>query len=92
MTQQAQLVFPPCDTKELFYIPLEPRKEKIILSVAQFRFVLFLLGYYTFRIQKYFGKYALGLKKTINYKLKPFTILLILFQTTKDWKKTRGPD
>lgn len=32
----AKILFPPCDTKDLMTIPLQPR-ERIILSVAQFR-------------------------------------------------------
>ena len=47
MTQHVQLVFPPCDTKELFHIPLEPRNEKIILSVAQFRYFFYPFSEYT---------------------------------------------
>jgi alpha-1,2-mannosyltransferase len=39
----AQIVYPPCETGELKYFPLSNR-ERVILSVAQFRFVILSLS------------------------------------------------
>ena len=38
--KDAKIVYPPCDTREMAKFPLEGR-ERIILSVAQFRYVPF---------------------------------------------------
>jgi alpha-1,2-mannosyltransferase len=40
----ARIVYPPCDTRELATFPLTPR-QRIILSVAQFRFRISFFGF-----------------------------------------------
>jgi len=38
--KQAEIVYPPCDTRPLSHLPLE-RRPSLLLSLAQFRYVIF---------------------------------------------------